>query len=382
MNDLKNYVGFINPNKKDYPGEIRVFTPNSIQSIAKLFRATIILPKNYGKEMGLNNYVKKIPNVKFVSNDIEVVKKSNIVFSLKYPKEEILDKMKPETILFSMIHFHTMPNRVKYLKKKNIYALSLDGIVDDNNIRLVENLKAVAWNGVDKLFEYLENTKPDFLKKKKINVLIMGSGAVGQKAVDAIIHLGNKERRKKYNIKILPIVAGKDITEDKELLLNLLTQIEILIDATSRRNPAFPIIKNSELSKLNEEAIILDLSADSYAPFNITNGFNRWMVKAIEGIPTGNANQYIFNVNDPNYELFIPKDIPHKIKRTTISHGSWPAIKPYESMVHYENQIIPLIITLVKKDNNIRKAYLSLSNKSENPLERALYRGSLLSVNL
>ncbi len=76
----------------------------------------------------------------------------------------------------------------------------MDSIVDDNNERLVENMRAVAWNGLEVAFDELEKRWPGLKKPgdQPIVVLILGAGAVGKHAVEAATKLGNVERNEEH----------------------------------------------------------------------------------------------------------------------------------------------------------------------------------------
>ncbi|MEZ4645546.1 MAG: hypothetical protein R3E31_22900 [Chloroflexota bacterium] len=56
--------------------------------------------------------------------------------------------MQCDACLISMVHFPTRPRRVALLRELGLETISLDSIKDDSGRRLIENLRAVAWNGV------------------------------------------------------------------------------------------------------------------------------------------------------------------------------------------------------------------------------------------
>jgi len=71
------------------------------------------------------------------------------------------ERIKRGACLISMLHYPTRPQRVKILNELGINSISLDSIIDDHNLRLVENMRAVAWNGLEVAFDILEKTWPD-----------------------------------------------------------------------------------------------------------------------------------------------------------------------------------------------------------------------------
>jgi alanine dehydrogenase len=98
-----------------------------------------------------------------------------------------------------MLHYPTRPNRVQILRSQGINAISMDSIVDDNNMRLVENMRAVAWNGLEAAFDLLEKDCPNLLRKgDPYKILVLGTGMVGKHAIDAATKLGNIERNNRH----------------------------------------------------------------------------------------------------------------------------------------------------------------------------------------
>ena len=55
-----------------------------------------------------------------------------------------------------MLHFPTRPFRIKSLLEAKILGISMDSIANDVNIRLMENMKSVAWNGLEASLDILE----------------------------------------------------------------------------------------------------------------------------------------------------------------------------------------------------------------------------------
>ena len=95
-----------------------------------------------------------------------------------------------------MLHYPTRPQRVQKLNDLGIHSISLDSIVNDHNLRLVENMRAVAWNGLEVAFDRLEKVWPGLQREndRPFHVLILGSGMIGKHAVEAATKLGNIER--------------------------------------------------------------------------------------------------------------------------------------------------------------------------------------------
>jgi alanine dehydrogenase len=252
-----------------------------------------------------------------------------------------------------------------------VNAISLDSIVDDKNMRLVENMKAVAWNGIEVAFSLLEKRWPNLSKPdgSPIQVLVLGTGMVGKHAVDAATKLGNIERNNDH-IKAggpgsVAVVLGRNTSSSKITMEKLLRLADILVDATQRRDCSKPVIPNDWIALLPEHAIITDLSVDPYSLETTPP-----VVRGIEGIPQGNLSQYYFAPEDPAWNATIPPSIPSENRRTTVTCYSWPGIHPEASMLHYAQQLEPLLPTLLKK------GYTGLALDGDY-FARALYRATL-----
>ncbi len=325
------------------PGEIRAFLPDFVLKMSRFF-SDVLLEKDYGHELGFKalDYAKS-PNIRFGA--IDEVYRQDVVLVLRYPPQEFLEMMQPGSCLISMCHFPTRPLRREFLLDHNINAISLESIVDDNGQRLVENLKSVAWNGceiafqvLDKLLEGQGLASPN---RSPINVTLLGSGGVGSHAVQAAIRYGDVDLWQTYAAQKIPgnivHVIDYDLTSHLNIVRNLLQNSHLLIDATQRNDPSATVIPNDFLEFLPKNAVILDLSVDPY-DFLITPN----EVKAIEGIPQGNLDQYIFPPDDPAWDA-LPKTIQTSKRRWVVSCYSWPGIHPKSCMHRYGNQLSPLL---------------------------------------
>ena len=116
----------------------------------------------------------------------------------------------------------------------------------------------------------------------------------------------------------------------------------VLVDATQRLDPSKPVVPNEWLAFLPLHAVILDLSVDPYeceAP--------QPSVKAIEGIPHGNLDQFIFAPDDPAFDR-LPACVNTKNRRHVVSCYSWPGLTPLECMDIYGKQLAPILRTLIQ----------------------------------
>ncbi len=361
-------IGF--PRMKKEPGERRVFLPDFVQFLACL-GAEIYLEEGYGSRSGFtfDDYRQGNPAVNMCNR--EEAFQQDYCLILRSPQLDEYPMLRKGSCLVSMLHLPTRPKRIKLLKELGVYAVSMDGIVNDHNIRLVEDMKSVAWNGLEVGFGVLEKHWPGLIKEDQIPIhaLILGTGMVGKHAVDAATKLGNIERNNDHIAAGGPgsiaLSVGRNASANPGLMEELLKQTDILVDASYRRDSSRPVVPNEWIAWLPEHAVIIDLSVDPYTVDIIPP-----VVRGIEGIPQGNLDQYVYNPDDPGWNKTIPDSIPSGNRRTTVTCYSWPGIHPEASMLHYATQLGPLMQVLLET------GYERLSLNGDY-FERALYRASL-----
>jgi len=361
-------VGF--PRMRKEAGERRVFLPEFIQFLAEM-GLKVVLEDGYGSRSGFTFDDYQQGHINIVRGSREEAFQQDLVIVLRSPKEEEFSLLRRGAILFSMLHYPTRPNRVKLLRELGIRAISMDSVVDDNNERLVENMRAVAWNGLEVAFDVLEKRWPGLKKPgdQPIVVLILGAGAVGKHAVEAATKLGNVERNEEHiragGPGAVAWVVGRSITRQPEQMRHLMGLADMLVDATQRRDTSRPVIPNAWIGWLPEHAVVVDLAVDPYLP-----QANPPVVRGIEGIPQGNLDKYVFYPEDPDWTFTIPEGVPTEQRRVTVTCYSWPGIHPEACMRHYAKQLQPLLEVLVEK------GYEGLSPHG-GYFERALYRATL-----
>ncbi len=365
---LPKTIGF--PSMCEEAGEKRVFLPKFVQWVAEL-GVEICLEKDYGRPLGLSIADYQVMGKKIVEGTRKEAFHQDIVMILRSPGYDEFALLRRGAILISMLHYSTRPRRVQRLRELGINAISLDSIVDGNGIRLVENMRAVAWNGLDAAFGVLEE-RFDGLRKNNgepFRVLVMGTGMVGKHAVEAATKFGDRVRHETLLVSggpgVLATGIGRNITSDPAQMKALFAKTDILVDTTQRRDPSKPVVPNKWLVWLPEHAVIVDLSVDPY-----TLNVDPPVVRGIEGIPQGNLNQYVFEPDDPGWMAKIPLEIPTDVRRTSISCYSWPGIHPRDCMRHYEIQLKRLMPTLLKS------GYTGLAREG-GYFGKALCRGSL-----
>jgi len=331
-------------------GERRDFLPSLVADLEKR-GAQVYLEHGYGSGMGFTegDYQQIAPNVRFVSH--EEVYQKQIVLVLRCPSNEDMKLVQPGSCLISMLHYPTRPQRVAFLKSLGIEAISLDSLKDETGRRLLENLKSVAWNGLEVGFQILHRTYPspglESAERGPIHATIVGVGAVGMYAVQAASRYGDMKLWKTLAERGVPGVqvtaVDYDLTGRDETMKAILAKTDILADATQRPDTSKIVIPNEWIGLMPEHAVLVDLSVD---PYNCS--IDPPEVKGIEGMPQGNLDQYVFMPDDSVYNR-IPDCVSTRHRRHAVSCYSWPGIHPKHCMALYGEQIRPIMRTIIDR---------------------------------
>lgn len=337
------------PRMHKEPGERRDFLPKFVARLSQM-GANVTLEFGYGSGMRLveEDYRKVAPEISFAT--LEETYQQDYVLVMRCPTIGELDLLRPGSCLMSMLHYPTRPRRVAHLLSLGVEAISLDSVQDDSHRRLVENLRAVGWNGMGAAFQVLQSTYPapgfGSPDRGPIKVTLLGAGSVGIHVLQAAIRYGDDNLRRHMNAHGIPGVQVNaidyDITPHESVMKKILAKTDILVDATQRSDPSKPVIPNAWIACLPEHAVLLDLSVD---PYNCDSA--PVYIKGIEGIPQGNLDKYTFAPDDAAFDL-LPDCVDTTHRRHAVSCYSWPGIHPKQCMSIYGKQILPLVRTLVE----------------------------------
>ncbi len=341
--DLHLTIGF--PRMYNEPGERRAFLPPLIGLLANM-DADVYVEAGSGARMGYSDhdYATLSPKVHIV--DEATAYRQDVVVVLRAP-EGRYELLRPGTILLSMLHFATRPERVEMLSGLGIEAIALDMVTGDDGRRLVQNLRDVARNGLAAAFDALERRWPPFLSPARpaISVTILGAGGVGKHAIEWAARCGDEARNERFMREGLPgvevVVAEQNLSGNEAYFRHRLALTDILVDATARRDTSRPLFPNAWLGLLPDHAIVCDLAVDPYLLDD-----DPPVVRGIEGIPQGDLDQWEFGPQDPAWDG-LPPGIPTAQRRTVVSCYSWPGVQPEACMEAYGSQVTPLLKTLL-----------------------------------
>lgn len=352
-------------------GELRDFLPGFVTFAGGLGAEAIVVEDGYGSGMGFRaqNYLRASPVVRL--GTYAEASTQDVVIVLRAPAEDALRMMRRGSVILAMFHYPTNPHRTRLLAELGLHAVSLDSLVDDRGRRLVEDVEAVGWNGLETAFRELARAYPRFedLERGPIRVTVLGTGAVAGAAAFAAARYGDHDLRARMVARGVPGVettlVDYDLTSDGDYMTDRLSVTDVLVDATRRPVASKPAVENRLVGFLPEHAVIVDLAAD---PYDLSS--EPPVVKGIEGVPHGTLDKYVFPRDDAAYDALTGLvDTTHR--RVAVSCYSWPGIHPRASMEHYGGQLESVLEVVLSKSPD------RWDVQSENHAERAVARAEV-----
>ena len=158
-------------------GDRRDFLPDLVAASDRAGAGSIVLEHGYGEGMGLaaDDYRAVSPKVRFA--DYEEVLASDVVAVIRARASPPCALDPEDTLLVTMLHYATRPERTRLIADAGLRAISLDAVTDDLGRRLVEYLEAVAWNGVRLAFvEVARMHRSSPTSRRPLHVTCLGAG--------------------------------------------------------------------------------------------------------------------------------------------------------------------------------------------------------------
>jgi alanine dehydrogenase len=327
------------------PGERRDFLPELVAHLDHVGAGEIVVEEGYGSgiSVSIDAYLRASRRARIGSH--EECLDRDVVVVLRSPEQEELRRLRPGAVLVSMLHYPTRPDRTALLGRLGVHGVSLDAITDRSGRRLVENLEAVAWNGVRTAFREIRRRHPHFdhPSRRPLHVASLGSGGVGGWAAFAATRYGDPELREALVATNVPgvevTVVDFDLTWHEDYMLGRLEETDLLIDATRRADPSSPVVPNTWLAALPADAVLLDLACDPYDLDAVPP-----VTKGIEGVPHGSLDKYVFPADDDAWDRIDTTN-----RRLALSCYSWPGLDPLGSMRMYGEQLEPVLRVVLEK---------------------------------
>lgn len=326
---------------------MRDFPPSVLEFLAQFDLDAVVLEDGYGGRQGIAPAEYVHPKLRYGS--VAECYAQDLVVTLRCPKPELFRSVKRGGVLLSMLHFPTRPDRVRLCDELGIIGVAMDQVADDLGRRVIENLEAVGFNGVRIAMNRLQSSWPAFASTERgpLQVTVLGGGAVGAHAMRAAVRYGDDAIRRELHARGVPGVEVTtidfELAQDTDYLRRRLARSDMLVDATQRRDSSQVVVKNEWLALLPAHAVIVDLSVDPYDFTRDPPG-----LKAVEGIPQGSLDQFVFAPDDPAWDR-VDARVPHKERRSVVSCYSWPGIDPAACMRVYGKQIEPVLRALIEK---------------------------------
>ena len=277
--------------------------------------------------------------------------RQDVVLVLRAPEDAELRLLRPGATLVSMLHFPTRPERVRCLRRLGVDAVSLDSLADDAGRRLVEDARAVAWNGLDVAFGVLEERRPRLLEPAiapPIRVTILGAGAVGREAVEAATKYGDPARFERTEAAGLPgvevVTIGRNLSRDAVYLRKRLRDTDILVDAAARHDTQTA----GDPERLDRPAAAARGHLRPRRRLLRAGRRRRPSSEASRASPpaTSTGRSSSPTIRDGSD---ASRGVPSRHRRTVVSCYSWPGIRPRECMELYGEQLAPLMIELLDR---------------------------------
>jgi alanine dehydrogenase len=324
-------------------GERRDFLPDLVRCLDRAGATEIVIEEGYGSAMGIapETYLSASPWARF--GTLEECFDQDLVVALRCPDEAHIRRLRPGSVLATMLHLATRPERAELLDELLVHGVTLDAITDDTGTRLIQNLSAVGWNGVHAAFQELARLHPDLAhpSRRPLHVTCLGAGGVAGHAIRAATRYGDQSLRAEMVARNVPgvevTVADFDLTWHEGYMLRRLESTDLLVDATQRIDTTQSVVPNRWVAALPSDAVILDLAADPY-DYSVQPP----RIKGIEGVPHGDLDGWVFEVGDPAWDALGDR-VDTRERRTALSCYSWPGLQPLDSMRLYGEQLEPVL---------------------------------------
>lgn len=344
-------IGF--PCARHEAAEVREFLPPLFSFLQQFELERVVVEEGYGERMGIEGprYAAALPGLQRAAREQALAQ--DLVVILRCPTEAELRLLRPGAVLVAMLHFPTRPERVALMEEIRVTGVAMDQVVDDLGRRLIENLEAVGFNGLRVGMETLASSWPPFRSPQRapLRVTVLGAGAVGAHAVRAAVRYADDKVRAELREAGVPgvvvTVLDLELTRDGPFLEETLRRTDLLVDATQRREPSRPVVRNEQLAHLPPHAVIVDLAVD---PYDFTR--DPPAVRGLEGVPQGTLDHFVFPPGDPAWNALDPR-VPHEVRRTVVSCYSWPGIQPLECMNVYGKQLEPVLRALIERGTDL-----------------------------
>ena len=300
----------------------------------------IILNKNYGSHLGINDDIYLDLGAKISNDDKEILTTSDIIVQLGMISEDKTSQMKEDQILIGVLNPYKNEKKLSALAKKKINLFSLELLPRITRAQSMDILSSQAnlagYKAVIESFANFEKAIPMMMTAAgtvpAAKILVVGAGVAGLQAIATAKRMGaivfatdvrmaSKERVESLGGKFLTVEGSenleteggyaKEASDDfkrkqEELLSETLKKIDIVICTALIPGKKAPlIIKENMINGMKSGSIIYDLAAvqgGNTAFTEVDKVIDKDGVKImgetniLNKLPTSSSNLYAKNV--------------------------------------------------------------------------------------
>ena len=286
-------IGSILENQKN---EKRIsITPDVIKKYISL-GCEIILSKNYGLHLGINDKEYSDEGAKLIDDDNEILKNSDLILQLGILSDEKSSLLKENQTLVGVLNPYDNKEKLETLLKKKINLFSLELLPRITRAQSMDILSSQAnlagYKAVIESFAIFEKAIPMMMTAAgtipAAKVLVVGAGVAGLQAIATAKRMGaivfatdvrmaSKEQVESLGGKFLTVEGSenleteggyaKETSDDfkkrqEELLSETLKKIDIVICTALIPGKKAPIIiKDNMINNMQAGSVIYDLAA-------------------------------------------------------------------------------------------------------------------------
>jgi NAD(P) transhydrogenase subunit alpha len=256
----------------------------------------ILLSKDYGKHLGFNEKEYKELGVKFISDDKELIEKSDIIIQISLLENEKNSLLKAGQIFIGVLNPYDNKNKLDELLKKKINLFSLELLPRITRAQSMDILSSQAnlagYKAVVESFSTYEKAIPMMMTAAgtipAAKVLVVGAGVAGLQAIATAKRMGaivfatdvrmaSKEQVESLGGKFLTVEGSENLETEggyakegsdefkkkqEKLLSDTLKKIDIVICTALIPGKKAPlIIKENMLENMQPGSVIYDLAA-------------------------------------------------------------------------------------------------------------------------
>jgi len=256
----------------------------------------ILLSEDYGKHLGFNEKEYKDLGVKFITDDKELIEKSDIIIQMSLLENEKNSLLKAGQIFIGVLNPYDNKNKLDELLKKKINFFSLELLPRITRAQSMDILSSQAnlagYKAVVESFSIYEKAIPMMMTAAgtipAAKVLVVGAGVAGLQAIATAKRMGaivfatdvrmaSKEQVESLGGKFLTVEGSENLETEggyakegsdefkkkqEELLSDTLKKIDIVICTALIPGKKAPlIIKENMLENMQPGSVIYDLAA-------------------------------------------------------------------------------------------------------------------------